>query len=179
MSEESNAASVLRREAVRLKGIIEAADILEKLGAAKQGIDQANAARDSANRERDVARGQLTDAQAKLEAAAAQVTKTLAQAKEGADRIFADAEAQARRVHEEAKKTAAVKTVADLAEADKRLAAVNAEVTRASTRLEGLNAKARDAKEAADVMNEAAASAEKRLAIAQEHIRKTLQAAQV
>lgn len=75
MAQLQDTAGDLRRAANFFKGVIAAADVLERVGSLENATKEAQAARDLAVQERDKVLAELADAEAKAKAAQAEHEK--------------------------------------------------------------------------------------------------------
>lgn len=92
MNEIMQAADVLRREATRTRGLLEAAEALEKVGSLVQVAEEAERRRHSAEQELQSLGARITTAREDLEQARTQHDEILAGARKSAEDSAADAE---------------------------------------------------------------------------------------
>ena len=152
MSAKLQAADAIRRLAVQLQGMNEAADILEALGSTEQVIAQAKIDSEKARKDLFTSTGLLDEANKNLAAARAEAGNVLNAAQEKADALITQARLDADALVTEAKKSAdstvrdAVaaatdKATRETADAHAQLASLMGQVQVATAQLEQLQAK--------------------------------------
>lgn len=185
MSAKLQAADAIRRLAVQLQGMQEAADILESLGSTEQVVAQATADADKAKKELAKATDALGEANRNLAAARAEAGNVLQAAQGNADDLITQARLEADQIAAEAKAQAeqtvrgAVETAKDVAsretaDARKQLDALTIQIREARLTLEKVQALTDDERQAAAQAQAQAEAAQAQLSDIQGKLRKIL-----
>lgn len=184
-ADKLQAANAIRRLAVQLQGMNEAADILEALGSTEQVIAQAKVDSEKARKDLFTSTGLLEEANKNLAAARAEAGKVLNAAQEKADTLVTQARLEAEQITAEAKAQAehtvrgAVQTAQDLvvretADARAQLDSLLGQVRTASAQLERLQAQADAEHQTTAEAQAQSQAAQAQLAEVQDKLRKIL-----